>query len=47
MAGCRTLGKGTSKMIGSEHTTESIAAAVARWDSQSLEDALAGPACAA
>src|SRR5205823_4584649 len=29
------------KLIGSEHTAESIAAAVARWDSQALEDALA------
>jgi len=36
------LGHGTSKVLGSEHTAESIAAAVARWDSQSLEDALAG-----
>jgi crotonobetainyl-CoA:carnitine CoA-transferase CaiB-like acyl-CoA transferase len=35
------LGQGTSKVIGSEHTAESIAAAVARWDSQALEDALA------
>jgi crotonobetainyl-CoA:carnitine CoA-transferase CaiB-like acyl-CoA transferase len=35
------LGQGTSKVIGSEHTLESIAAAVARWDSQALEDALA------
>jgi crotonobetainyl-CoA:carnitine CoA-transferase CaiB-like acyl-CoA transferase len=35
------LGQGTSKVIGSEHTPESIAAAVARWDSQALEDALA------
>ncbi len=35
------LGEGTSKVIGSEHTAESIAAAVARWDSQALEDALA------
>lgn len=35
------LGQGTSKVIGSEHTPESIAAAVARWDSQPLEDALA------
>jgi crotonobetainyl-CoA:carnitine CoA-transferase CaiB-like acyl-CoA transferase len=35
------LGQGTSKVIGSEHTPESIAAAVARWDSRALEDALA------
>ena len=35
------LGEGTSKVIGSEHTPESIAAAVARWDAQPLEDALA------
>ena len=35
------LGQGTSKVIGSEHTVESIAAAVAKWDSQPLEDALA------
>ena len=35
------LGQGTSKVIGSEHTVESIAAAVARWDAQPLEDALA------
>jgi crotonobetainyl-CoA:carnitine CoA-transferase CaiB-like acyl-CoA transferase len=35
------LGEGTSKVIGSEHNAESIAAAVARWDSQALEDALA------
>jgi crotonobetainyl-CoA:carnitine CoA-transferase CaiB-like acyl-CoA transferase len=36
------LGQGTSKVIGSTaHTVESIAAAVARWDSQALEDALA------
>ena len=35
------LGQGTSKVIGSEHNHASIAAAVARWDSQPLEDALA------
>ena len=35
------LGHGTSKVIGSEHNHASIAAAVARWDSQPLEDALA------
>jgi crotonobetainyl-CoA:carnitine CoA-transferase CaiB-like acyl-CoA transferase len=35
------LGEGTSKVIGSEHNHDSIAAAVARWDSQALEDALA------
>jgi crotonobetainyl-CoA:carnitine CoA-transferase CaiB-like acyl-CoA transferase len=35
------LGEGTSKVIGSEHNRASIAAAVARWDSQPLEDALA------
>lgn len=36
------LGQGTSKVIGSTaHTPEAIAAAVARWDSQTLEDALA------
>ena len=35
------LGEGTSKVIGSEHTYESIVAAVARWDSWALEDALA------
>jgi crotonobetainyl-CoA:carnitine CoA-transferase CaiB-like acyl-CoA transferase len=35
------LGHGTSKVIGSEHTPESIAAAVARWDARPLEDALA------
>jgi crotonobetainyl-CoA:carnitine CoA-transferase CaiB-like acyl-CoA transferase len=35
------LGHGTSKVIGSEHNAASIAAAVARWDSQALEDALA------
>lgn len=35
------LGQGTSKVIGSEHTVESISAAVARWDAQALEDALA------
>ena len=35
------LGQGTSAVIGSEHTVESIAAAVARWDSWALEDALA------
>jgi crotonobetainyl-CoA:carnitine CoA-transferase CaiB-like acyl-CoA transferase len=35
------LGQGTSKVIGSEHTVASIAAAVARWNSQPLEDALA------
>src|SRR4051794_27646003 len=34
------LGQGTSKVIGSEHNTASIAAAVAKWDSQALEDAL-------
>src|SRR6185295_10681998 len=36
------LGQGTSKVIGSAaHTVEAISAAVARWDSQPLEDALA------
>jgi crotonobetainyl-CoA:carnitine CoA-transferase CaiB-like acyl-CoA transferase len=35
------LGEGTSKVIGSEHTHESIAAAVAQWNSWALEDALA------
>lgn len=35
------LGEGTSKVIGSDHTQESIAAAVARWDSFELEEALA------
>jgi len=36
------LGQGTGAVIGSEqHTAEAIAAAVARWDSQPLEDALA------
>src|SRR5207248_8812759 len=35
------LGQGTSKVIGSEHNHASIAAAVARWDSRPLEDALA------
>ena len=35
------LGQGTSKLIGSEHEPASIAAAVARWDAQPLEDALA------
>ena len=35
------LGQGTARVIGSEHDPASIAAAVARWDSQPLEDALA------
>lgn len=35
------LGQGTARVIGSEHNRESIARAVARWDSQALEDALA------
>jgi crotonobetainyl-CoA:carnitine CoA-transferase CaiB-like acyl-CoA transferase len=35
------LGVGTSKVIGSEHNRESIAAAVAQWDSFALEEALA------
>ena len=35
------LGEGTSEVIGSEHTQESIAAAVATWDSFELEEALA------
>ncbi len=35
------LGHGTSKVIGSQHNPESIAAAVARRDSGPLEDALA------
>ncbi|MBA2448422.1 MAG: CoA transferase, partial [Chloroflexi bacterium] len=35
------LGQGTSKVIGSAHEPASIAAAVARWDAQPLEDALA------
>ena len=35
------LGEGTSRVIGSEHTQESIAAAVATWDSFELEEALA------
>lgn len=35
------LGQGTAEVIGSEHNPASIADAVARWDSQPLEDALA------
>ena len=35
------LGEGTSKVIGSEHTYESIVEAVSRWDAFELEDALA------
>lgn len=35
------LGEGTSKVLDSEHTLDSIAAAVARWDALALEDALA------